>query len=208
MDNHEEKVKNWITLERLLEGRQGEFAEMYFDLIATHTTKISGKAAFRKQRRRKPVSELVSVLDEALARVQLYNRWDAWMFEMPQDACASIKEGKKPNRRVKKYDNPDDCPKAKLSGKDEDSGGRFTGWRYRESNREMKKQIKLVKEDREKGAKVEEKHVEIWRDRWRKSQKNPNKPDVDEEETTGKSLEHYNNGNESEAEDGWEAEEV
>ena len=98
------------------------------------------------------------------------NRWATWMFEMPQDAEAWIKEGRKLNRRKKGYDNPQNCPKPKLSGKDEDSGGRFTGWRFREANAEMKKQLAFVKEDWQKHMDVEAKYVETCKKLWKELQ--------------------------------------
>ena len=204
MPNHDEKVKEWITLEKLLEGRSGDHQEMYFDLVATHTTKVSGKAAYRKYRRKKPFSKLVSNIDEVLAHVQLYNRWDAWMFEMPQDACAYAKTGRKPNRRVTRYDNAENCPKAKLSGKDKDCSGRSTGWRSHESTKEMKKQLKLVDQDRASGSKVEKKFVEKWKNDWRAAQKNPSRTETKEDDETSKSLEEINEGYKSNAQDRWD----
>ena len=210
MDDHDEKVKNLVNLEELLKGRAGKHCDMYFDLVATHTTKVTGKAAYRKYRRKRMVSKLLSKLDEALAQVQIYNWWDSWMFEMPQDARAFVREGKKPNRRVRKYENAEDCPKAILSGKDEDVGGRFTGWRYRDSNRALKEHYKKVVEDRQNGKELEKEYVNKWQNEWRKSQKYPDRADPsDHDMAGGKSLEDINNGGyESNAVNYWATDEV
>ena len=169
-------ARDWMTLEDFLLGRKGPNPEMYFNVVGTHSTLVTGKGKLRKERTKFEFSKIVGSHDEALARVQVYNRWEIWMLEFEEDAMLRIRSIKKPNRREKKYKFQEKAkekgappaPAPKLSCEKATFAGKYTGWDWSKTVKEFIRQLEFVVKDRADNKDVEKTCMLKWREQGRK----------------------------------------